>query len=214
MVVDVLEERTDERAGSGGAASRRPLLLTFEGLCGSGKSSVAQQVTERLGAVHLPSIPSEFEPARQLVSSTPDVQARYLLYVAGLRQTSVLADRALAAGDAVVIDSYVHRTQAYHGAFGAQLVSVESFARRPDLTVFLDCPTDVRRARVARRGRTPDQWQVRAEGLVAEILARYARLPWPVVTVDATAALDDVVRQVLGLLSTSSPRPTVPTTTR
>ncbi len=97
----------------------------------------------------------------------------------------------LARGIDVVCDRYRLSSLAYQalGADEAWLITLNSKAPRPDLTIFLDVPPAVCRARMAERGGTVELYE--QEHKIARIRANYLRLlaaaqaaGEPVVTVD------------------------------
>lgn len=136
-------------------------LIVFEGGEGSGKSTQAKRLAERLGALHT------FEPGdtplgaqvRQILldQATLDItpRAEALLMAADRAQHVAEVIRpALAAGRTVVTDRYIASSIAYQG-FGRQLDPVEvanlsawaTAELYPDLVLLLEVPLSVSRQR-------------------------------------------------------------------
>jgi dTMP kinase len=201
-------------------------LVAFEGIDGCGKSTQAERLAIALGAryTHEPGATAVGQVLRRLILGDgatngtdlvhPVPRAEALLLAADKAQhvTEILRP-ALAAGDWVVTDRFVASTLAYQG-FGQGLPvdvlgtfldwAVGGLA--PDLTVLIDVPLDVARARLTA---TPDRLERMDDGFFARVRAGYLRMAqehqdrWVVVNgappVDAVAgAVAGAVRQRLG----------------
>ena len=151
----------------------RPLLITFEGLDGSGKSTQMQRVHEWLQrsgvdsvVTHEPGGTPIGERIREIFldhSADPmDDLVELLLVFASRRQhlTEVI-EPALASGRHVLCDRFTDSSYAYQGAargLSFELVDrVDEIAtgrRRPDRTILFDLPAETarERGRVRRRG--------------------------------------------------------------
>jgi dTMP kinase len=164
-------------------------FVTFEGIDGSGKTTVASLVAKRLEArgirVFLTS-----EPTRGWVGDA--VRRTYEADVGPLAETFLfLADRAqhleeirrhVDAGDVVLCDRYMDSTLAYQGArLEGVLRDPISFLRRvsgpwvlePDLTILLRIPPDVALGRLGARARNP---RFEDPGFLRKVAANYDRL--------------------------------------
>lgn len=143
--------------------TQQPRFIVFEGLDGSGKSTCARAVAERLGAVFLttPS-PTLRELRGKIIDDLGDCQeAHELFYLATVFAASNEVTRHLAEGRSVVLDRYFLSTVAY-AAFRGSTLDVDDLAaalRPADLTVYLHADLAVRRARVQRRGGTVRDYQ-------------------------------------------------------
>lgn len=134
----------------------KPIFIVFEGLDGSGKSTLARLVAETLGAVLLttPS-PSVRKYRDELITSFDGNQeAAQLFYLSTVFDASQRVAEMLAVGQSVVIDRYFLSTQAYAAFRGSRtrIDALGELLQPADVTVYLDVPLDVRRARLARRG--------------------------------------------------------------
>jgi len=151
-----------EAAGSG---RRRGLFVSFEGIDGSGKSTQARMLAERLAAAgHAPLLtrepggsPGAEEIRRLLVEGDPgrwSPQTDLLLFTAARRDH--LEKRiapALREGRIVVCDRFADSTRVYQGLQGlrakVEVLHAEMIGIEPDLTVLIDMDP----ARAAERGR-------------------------------------------------------------
>jgi dTMP kinase len=152
------------------------VLITFEGIEGSGKSTHARLLAEHLGALGWNPLATREpggtplgEPIRRLLldaGSAPVAPlAELLLYCADRAQhvTQVIGP-ALAAGRPVLCDRFSDSTIAYQGhgrGLDLDLVrSIEARARgglTPALTFVFDCPPSEGLARVRRRSMATDR---------------------------------------------------------
>ncbi len=136
------------------------MLITVEGLDGSGKTTLAATLAERLGATLLREPGGEplAERIRDLVKAGDfDPHAEALLFAAARAQlvATELAPR-LAAGETIVLDRFVDSSLAYQGAgrgLGMETVrAMNAFAPVPDRTLLLRIGAEAALARVSGRG--------------------------------------------------------------
>lgn len=164
-------------------------FVTFEGIDGSGKTTVSRLVFEALRdrgeRVHLTAEPTESWLGQA-------VRRSYVDDVGPLAESFLfLADRAshvaeirgrLAAGDIVLCDRYAHSTYAYQGArLEGQIRDPVGFLRRvsepwilePDVVLYLRLPPEEGLARIQGR-----EGRVRFEdpALLRKVAANYERL--------------------------------------
>lgn len=154
-------------------------LIVLEGLDGSGKSTVAAGLAQRLGAA-LMTTPGELlrgVRARVLQGLQTPV-ARQVFYLATVEEASEEARNHLSRGRSVVLDRYLLSTMVYAVQRGPSLrwPELEQRLLPADLTVFLDLPLPVRRQRLARRGAGEDDRETLAEVFDQGVRRRY--LDW------------------------------------
>lgn len=137
-------------------AIESPVFIVFEGLDGSGKTTLARLVADALGALYMQTPSETVRVFRDEIieSFTGDQEAAQLFYLSTVFAASTEVERHLGAGRSVVLDRYFLSTQAYAEFRGSKL-RLDDFAEllvSADLTVFLDAPLDVRRQRIVERG--------------------------------------------------------------
>ncbi|MCL5788610.1 MAG: dTMP kinase [Candidatus Marsarchaeota archaeon] len=140
------------------------MLIVFEGIDGSGKSTQAELLTRRLVASGVNASWSK-EPTHGLVGrlirehvlSKPDLTDPVtiaLLYAAD--RAGHLSDVRKEGRDVLIFDRYYYSSIAYQGALGASrsfIESVNSFAPVPDMVFLLDLPVEVS---LGRKGSTDE----------------------------------------------------------
>ena len=192
---------------------RRGLLIAFEGIDGSGKSSHLRQLAEFLRAqghsvvetreptdgVHGQRIRSLFSK-RELLSKEEELE---LFLLDRKEHVASCINPALAAGQIVLTDRYYFSTAAYQGAAGmdtAAIFAENSFAPEPDLVLLLRVPPEegVRRIREQRRERPNDFEQ---EDQLIKVDKLFASFPQSCIKrIDSTADRVSVQKQIRQLV--------------
>jgi len=158
---------------------RRGLLIVFEGIDGSGKTTQARSLLRRLRSRGFKAVffrePTRGRWGREIKrlaaragSLTPEEELE--LFVKDRRENiEKNLKPALARGTIVVLDRYYFSTIAYQGAKGIDLRRIrrlnEAFAVRPDLVIVLDIGAGAGLARIAGR-KTRDELFEREDYLV------------------------------------------------
>lgn len=196
-------------------------LLAFEGIDGCGKSTQVRRVAAARDAL------ATFEPGdTPLGGSLRSVLLDASVTMTPLSEMLLLAaDRAqhlveviepvLTQGRDVVCDRYSGSTLAYQGyGRGVPLEAIHAVlevatgGRVPDVTVLLDCPVEVGRARRTSRADAPDRFDEADEGFLERVRAGFldvaATAPgWHVV--DATVPLAELSMAVDRVLALAAP---------
>jgi dTMP kinase len=193
---------------------RRGLLVTFEGIEGSGKSTQLARARVRLEGLGVPVLATR-EPGGTAVgeqlrrillesSGRLDPAAELLLMFADRRQhLTETIEPALSAGAVVLCDRYTDASRAYQGAgrgLGEAAVDAlhRTFAvREPDRTYLFDCRVEAALARVAARsGASADRFERESLAFHRRVRAAYRRRarrePRRIVTLDAGRPADAV----------------------
>lgn len=184
-------------------------FITFEGIDGAGKSTLARQLADWLEAAGIPAILTR-EPGgtklgeriRNLVlNASLSPEAEFLLYAADRAEhAQVLIRLELAAGKFVICDRYLDSSLAYQGyGRGLEIAWLESVSQGlpvPQLTFLLDLP--------ARAGLERQNQRQKFEALGIEFLERvrqgYLQIahqePERFVVLDALATPGELSRQI------------------
>jgi thymidylate kinase len=134
-------------------------LIAFEGLDGSGKSTIAPLVAAQVGGRYVAMPPSELDLKQHALLRRQASPARYLYYLAGV----AAIEHALAEDDLVICDRHLASAHALH-------VDTDDEVRRAfealplraaDGTIFLDVSEPERRARLEARPRPLDPFEQR-----------------------------------------------------
>ena len=185
-----------------------PLYIALEGLEGCGKSTHAKRLGEHLNAVitREPGGTRIGSLLRAILADPENVdldrRTEALLMAADRAQhMAEIIKPALDRGQHVVSDRSIYSTLAYQG-YGRQLgtealLSISTWAlndRLPDLVIYIDVPTDVLNARLAKRDL--DRFEREGTDFFARIAEGFRELraadPDRWVIIDGTAPKDDV----------------------
>jgi len=196
------------------------LFITFEGGDGTGKSTQVRLLTEWL-AEQGRAVVTTREPGGTEVGTAlrdivlhhrgeVDPRAEALLYAADRAQhIGTLVRPALERGDVVVQDRYIDSSVAYQGAGrvldAAEIKRISLWATGdlvPDLTVLLDLPGDVARARLAKEQKTFDRLENEHDDFHERVRAGFLQLaadePNRFFVVDATQEIDQIAHVIRG----------------
>ncbi|HEX6257806.1 MAG TPA: dTMP kinase [Euzebyales bacterium] len=207
------------------SAATDGLLIAFEGVEGSGKTTQAARLTEHLGArgvdvvsTREPGGTPAAEAIREILLAREgdalDDRAEALLYAAARAEhvTQVIAP-ALRRGAVVVSDRYVDSSLAYQGhGRGLEISALADVNRwatggtRADLVVLLDLPASdgLERARRRRGVDAADRLEGQPQDFHERVAAGFAALakeePDRFVVIDATGDIDEVAAQVAAVV--------------
>ena len=192
------------------------MLITLEGIDGSGKTTVAEALQDTLPEAVFTREPTDSwygeAVQRSIRDDGADPMAELFLYTADhADHLSRVVRPALESGKVVVSDRYSDSRYAYQGATLDGVVRRpveyvrgvhEPFTRAPDATLYFDVPPETG----AERAGATNKFET--AGYLAEVQANYERLieaePDRFVRIDATrspeavvAAAEDVVERLL-----------------
>jgi radical S-adenosyl methionine domain-containing protein 2 len=179
-----------------------PYLVAIEGLDGSGKSTVARRLAERLAAKLVGNPPAEMIAERTAADSASPAARRDWYLRANERAAQIAEDIRRERRLSVVMDRSVASTLAFGAAESGQPVAHwPTTIVRPDLLVLLSVPEPERQRRIAARGlvRTAEESRLDQDVCFREqVLRNYEALG--AARVDASGAIDDVVDAIVTLL--------------
>ncbi len=203
-------------------SASKGLFITLEGGEGAGKSTnmafIQQYFTERglpwvatrePGGTPLAEEIREvlLQPREESVASDAEL---LLMFAARAQHIESVIKPAIASGSSVLCDRFTDATYAYQGGGRGvsmqRIQALEEFVQgefRPDLTIYLDVPTEIGMARASARGEL-DRFE-REQGefferVRAVYLERASAQPARYRVVDASRALTDVQRDLAAVL--------------
>jgi dTMP kinase len=185
-----------------------PRFIVFEGIDGSGKTTQARLLAERLQdkgfLVTLTSEPSDGPIGRAIASletrPSPEEEARLFIEDRRDHLERVILP-ALGAGQTVICDRYIHSSAAYQGARGLDPKEILRrnlvFARLPDLVLLIEVPVDLAMSRIAS-GRVDGFSTFEEVENLRAVNAVYERMSDPVIRrIDGSESVKQVHRRVL-----------------
>jgi dTMP kinase len=207
--------------------AQRGLFVSFEGIDGSGKSTQARRLAERLRAAGGDPVltrepggsPGAEEIRRLLVEGDPhrwSARTEILLFTAARRDhLERTIEPGLAAGRTVITDRFADSTRVYQGAVRGDLralvdhLHAEVIGVEPDLTLVIDLAPDKALARgLARRSgedRFEDMGLDFQRRLHAGFRALAAEAPHRVRLVDGTRPEPEIAEEVAALVAARLP---------
>ncbi len=134
------------------------MFVVFEGLDGTGKTSVSRVLAEKTGGVYLKTPPPEFCRLRRKIQAEKNYYARFLFYLSSVVCASERT-RQFPSSQIIVCDRYYYTSLAdFFVRSGVQQPDRDFWlriARRscitPDLVVFCECQRKSRLARILKR---------------------------------------------------------------
>jgi dTMP kinase len=189
----------------------RGLLITFEGVEGSGKTTQAELLGQALAATGTPIVVREpggtelGERVREVLlfgGMKIDPEAEMHLFMAARAElVSEVIAPAIDAGHVVIADRYHDSTLAYQGGGRGLATSWPPSFPKPDLTFLLELPVEGGRDRQLAAGKQADRVESEPGDFHDRVAAAYARLaaaePQRFVRIDASGSREHVHAQVM-----------------
>jgi len=193
-------------------------FITLEGIEGVGKTSNLRFIKDTLEAeghdcvvTREPGGTNLGESLRSLLLShseenmSPDAEL-LMMFAARAEHLEKVIRPALAKGKTVLCDRFTEATYAYQG--GGRQLDVDKIAEleewvqgslRPDLTVILDAPVEIGRARAGSRS-APDRIEQEQDDFFQRVRQAYIDMadhyPHRICLIDASVGIDQVQQQV------------------
>ncbi len=193
-------------------------FITLEGIEGVGKTSNLGFIRAQLEAAGKPCITTREPGGTELGESLRAILLGHsdqnmsadtellLMFAARAEHIDKVIRPALDAGEYVLCDRFTEATYAYQGG-GRQLgnekiADLEQWVQddlRPDLTIILDAPVSIGRARAGKRS-APDRIEKEKDDFFNRVRSAYRdmalRYPHRIALVDASQHLEDVQEQI------------------
>lgn len=157
--------------------STKNRFIALEGLSGTGKTTIAKLVAEKIGGCYYSTPPDFFNEVRKKIDENTDNAARFLFYLSGIFFASNEM-REILKKRSVVCDRYVLTTLCYHRALGVKLNIPEFFLKqiiKPDKVFLVTCEERERIKRLNSRGLTQNDINERRFCIDAKFLQEYRK---------------------------------------
>lgn len=174
------------------------MILAIEGLDGSGKSTVAREVSRLLGVPLVSGFASELGVPSGAFLERYEATSRYLYY---LSATAFIHEQHAHSRGWVVVDRFIASAHALHSAAPVEAsFCLEGLAFRDwGLTFFLNVDESERRARLRGRGRPLDPFEARLEeddGFRSAVDWRMRRGPGTYVVETSHRSVDEIAHEI------------------
>lgn len=133
-------------------------FITFEGIDGSGKSTIAKAICEKSNGAYFKSPPPPLDSIRSAIDCIAPLQTDLLYFLLGNKLVSDQVEKTIVDTPAIC-DRYYHTSMAHHLAMGLEFKSVLETTRvfsclMPDLVICVDCTDELEvKRRLDERGR-------------------------------------------------------------
>lgn len=201
---------------------KRGVLIVFEGIDGSGKTTQARMLFDELLRKGHDDAVLTAEPTDKGIGmiirndlketgGNLDPRTMQLVFTADRSQhVSLIIEPRLAGGSIVICDRYYYSTAAYAHAFGLNMGEFlhvnEVLFPKPAVALIFDLPPETAAGRIEARNRKPERFEnIELQKKVREGYIKLAKLPklrWGEVRViDAVASPDEVHKKVMEEIS-------------
>ena len=147
-------------------------LIAIEGIDGSGKSTCAKNLTEKLNSINIKTIYT-FEPTHShygaklregMLSEDLDAEEELLLFVKDRKEhIEYMIKPALEEGYFIILDRYFYSSIAYQGAKGININRImnlhKDFIVKPDIVFIFHLPIDIALNRIISKRGIADRFE-------------------------------------------------------
>lgn len=190
------------------------LLIAFEGIDGSGKTTMANRIVEHLSSegykAHYLREPTDGPHGRQLrqIMTQPgsrDPHTEFDLFIKDRREDVENNIKPLLKSGAIVcIDRYYISSMAYQGALGLDVEMIqkanEEFAPRPDLILYFDIPVQTALERI-QNSRQQGANTFEQEDNLKRVAEIFRTMQFPeLITINAAQPPATVFQEILDLI--------------
>lgn len=147
-------------------------LIVIEGIDGSGKSTCAKNLAEKLNSINIKTIYT-FEPTHShygaklrdgMLSEDLDAEEELLLFVKDRKEhIEYMIKPALEEGYFIILDRYFYSSIAYQGAKGIDINRIinmhKDFIIKPDIVFIFHLPIDIALSRIISKRGIADRFE-------------------------------------------------------
>lgn len=129
------------------------MFIVFEGIDGSGKTTISKIVSEKLKWKYYKTPPIPFNNIRDIIDKNCYTTARFFFYLSSVCYASKEIEKILLT-DSVVCDRYIYSTLAYHYTLDSDLKSYDLKNLNiliPNIIFYLKADYETRKMRIEKR---------------------------------------------------------------
>jgi len=163
------------------------LFIVFEGLDGSGKTTIAKMLSCELNALYIQTPLGYYNQVRKLIDTRADITEHFLFYLAAVRYASEEIKKLLKQ-QSVICDRYSYSTIAYHRALGLTLdIDINQMNLLvPDYVFFLEISDKTQLERLANKKNSKtqaDDWIIK-QGVFQKLNQEFKKLPLQIINAE------------------------------
>lgn len=129
----------------------QPQLIIVEGVDGTGKTTLGQNIAQCLDGLYLTTPQKPFSQIRQDVEAMREPYLRFLFYLSSILGVQKVINETLKNGQSVVVDRYIYSTVIMHQHLGVDVSCINIDAlpiRQADIIILTTATQDTRKERL------------------------------------------------------------------
>jgi dTMP kinase len=174
------------------------IFIVFEGLSGSGKTTIAKKIAKMIGGIYYKTPPYPFSTIRNKIDKYCDYDSRFLFYLSSVNYASKNIEKLLESKP-VVCDRYILTTICFHKVLGVNVNNIKLSIIKPDFTFLITCKENERRKRIIYRGLTyNDKMEIKLK-TDKFFLSEYRK--YNLLEIDNSYSIDKTIKKIFDIIN-------------